>query len=102
MDLRLLHPACADTFRVRDQGQCGNCYAYSTVQMLEQRYCIQGGIKTPLSVQWVTDCSGLDSGCEGGEPLSVLDFLANEGTVAEACLPKNRSKLGQSFCHKTC
>merc|ERR1719379_1440385 len=53
---------------VKDQGQCGSCWAHSAVETLESQYALAGHELTPLSVQQVVSCDkgNGDMGCAGG------------------------------------
>merc|ERR1711957_656227 len=56
---------------VKDQGQCGSCWAFSTVASLEGAHFIAKGELLSFSEQQLVDCAGLSSGygnhgCKGG------------------------------------
>ena len=54
---------------IRDQEQCGSCYAFSTMGMFEARSRIQSNLSTHyiLSTQDIVSCSEYSQGCEGGK-----------------------------------
>jgi C1A family cysteine protease len=75
---------------VKDQGNCGSCWAFSSVGALEAATMIAD--KTPntnldLSEQIVISCDSGDYGCDGGYMDVVSDFLKDSGTGAELCYP---------------
>jgi C1A family cysteine protease len=53
---------------IKDQGQCGSCWAFSATSAFESAYAIATGNLLDLSEQEVVDCDvyGLDQGCNGG------------------------------------
>ena len=56
---------------VKDQGQCGSCWAFSTIQSVESAVAIKYGELYSLSEQQLVDCdnlknNGQDHGCNGG------------------------------------
>ena len=51
---------------VRDQGQCGSCYAFAMITLVEAQYALQYGKAVNMSEQQIIDCSTGDFGCTGG------------------------------------
>ena len=57
---------------VKNQGWCGSCWAFASVETLESQWAIKTGILQELSEQFVLDCTstdpcgGLGGGCGGG------------------------------------
>ncbi len=68
---------------IRDQGDCGSCWAFATVGALECAIKIKDGIDVDLSEQWLVDCAtGLFwYGCEGG--IAAHDW--HQGTQTDSC-----------------
>ena len=53
---------------IKDQGQCGSCWAFSSVASTEGAYCIAHGTSKlySLSEQQLVDCDTVCYGCNGG------------------------------------
>ncbi|XP_071452857.1 cathepsin O-like [Hetaerina americana] len=61
---------------VKNQKDCGACWAFSTVETVESMHAVKTGILKPLSMQQVIDCAGKgNKGCEGGDTCSALDWM---------------------------
>jgi cathepsin B len=74
---------------VRDQGQCGSCWAFAASEVLSDRLCIasNGSVNVILSPQYLVSCNDiLDHGCNGGTPLFSWWFMDSTGMVTDSCL----------------
>jgi len=90
-DSRQQWPSCIGA--VRNQGDCGACWAFGCAEALSDRFCIESNatfIPTLAPLDIVT-CDKMDSGCEGGELSSAWDYAMKTGIVIEACAPYNAS-----------
>ncbi|KAL7243595.1 hypothetical protein ACSBR1_015904 [Camellia fascicularis] len=75
---------------IKDQGQCGNCWAFSTIAATEGITQLTTGKLISLSEQELVDCdrSGKDAGCEGGYMEGGFAFIVqNKGIATETIYP---------------
>lgn len=75
---------------VKNQAQCGSCWAFSTVEALESLYYIKTNNSILLSPQELVDCSSTfgNNGCNGGLMTSAFEYIiANNGLCSEADIP---------------
>ncbi|KAL4569788.1 hypothetical protein LXL04_025431 [Taraxacum kok-saghyz] len=75
---------------IKDQGQCGCCWAFSAVGAMEGITQLKTGKLISLSEQELVDCdtSGVDQGCDGGLMDDAFDFiLKNKGLTTETNYP---------------
>jgi C1A family cysteine protease len=76
------------TTPVKDQGQCGSCWAFSTTETVESAILMAGKKVQPLSPQEIVDCDSSDSGCNGGDPQEALGWVKQGGGLdTDSCYP---------------
>jgi hypothetical protein len=79
-----------DCSAIKDQGQCGSCWAFSTVETIESAYLEAGKQVPDLAPQQLVDCDkGFgDQGCQGGLPSQAVQYLQSvKGLMTEADYP---------------
>ena len=74
---------------VKDQGQCGSCWAFSTTGSLEGRDAIATGKLLSYSEQQLVDCDTADGnqGCNGGDMATAMDYTAKNPLMLESEYP---------------
>jgi len=73
---------------VRNQGNCGSCWAFAASGMLSDRCCLGGSDQGPLSPQELVSCETSSMGCNGGYMETPISYIVRVGgLVKEECYP---------------
>ena len=88
-DARTAWPECEPVINfVRDQANCGSCWAHGTTEALNDRLCIAtgGAFQTQLSVADTTACCNgsacFSFGCNGGQVATPWAWFKKTGVVS--------------------
>jgi len=92
----LIHP-------IRDQQQCGSCWAFSASEVLSDRVAIASGRPSPvLSAEDLVSCDRGDMGCSGGRLDSAWKYLVDTGLVTDNCFPYTAGAGIPAMCASEC
>merc|ERR1712166_992223 len=74
---------------IKNQGQCGSCWAFGTVASVEGINAITNKKPVSLSEQQLVSCdtSGGDQGCKGGLPDNAFKYVESTGLTTESNYP---------------
>eukprot|EP00124_Ichthyophonus_hoferi_P002920 Ihof_evm7s223 gene=Ihof_evmTU7s223 len=91
---RCIHP-------VRNQLQCGSCWAFGASEVLSDRFCIAGK-DVILSPQYLVSCDYSNLGCHGGQLRQAWRYMSRKGVVTDKCEPYTSGDGMSGRCHRTC
>ena len=75
---------------VKNQGQCGSCWSFSTTGNIEGQWFLAGNKLVALSEQQLVSCDTIDQGCSGGfqdDAFEWLFFKTNGTITTETAYP---------------
>jgi len=87
------------TSAIKDQGTCGSCWAFATIEEIETAVKRSGGGLHHFSTEELIDCDSVDKGCKGGDPITAVKYLKSKGVATSKDYPNDSWKKGHgSHC----
>jgi C1A family cysteine protease len=72
---------------VKNQEQCGSCWAFSTTEGVESAWLMAGKPMVKLAPQQIVDCDQNDDGCDGGDLPTAFAYVIQNGLEPSADYP---------------
>ncbi|GAM19710.1 hypothetical protein SAMD00019534_028850 [Acytostelium subglobosum LB1] len=66
---------------VKNQLQCGSCWAFSATEQIETAFIQAGNAQQFFSEQQIVDCDPFDGGCGGGDPMTAYQYVQSAGGI---------------------
>lgn len=94
----------AKVHQIRDQQQCGSCWAFGATEAFSDRIAIKSDGKTDviLSPEDLVSCDTNDYGCNGGYMDMAWEYLQNTGAASDACFPYTAGSGVEAPCASKC
>ncbi|KAL5013652.1 hypothetical protein ScPMuIL_007922 [Solemya velum] len=83
-DARKEWPKCKSIKEVRDQSNCGSCWAFGAVESMSDRICISSKQQKQVHISAEnlnSCCDSCGNGCGGGFPSAAWDYFVQIGLV---------------------
>ncbi len=72
---------------IKDQKQCGSCWAFSSVAALETAHWNKSGKLLSFSEQQLVDCDTRSGGCNGGNQSTAFNYWESADAEVESAYP---------------
>jgi len=79
---------------VKDQGQCGSCWAFSATEGVESAWYLAKKQTVILAPQQVVSCDTVDGGCNGGDLPTAFAYIQANGMESETAYPYTSGESG--------
>jgi len=86
---------------VKDQKQCGSCWAFSATEAVETAVLMAGKPQQILAPQQIVSCDKKDDGCNGGDTITAYKYIEKAGGMVTAkAYPYSSGKGKTGKCKK--
>jgi len=94
----------ANIDNIRDQGQCGSCWAFGAAESFSDRVAINSGSTyVKYSPEDMVSCDTNNYGCQGGYMDMSWEYIDQNGLLTEACFPYTAGASGRApACATSC
>ena len=86
---------------VKNQKQCGSCWAFSTTGSVEGAFQIAGNPLTSFSEEELVECDHVDDGCQGGLMDNGFKYVEESGLCTESAYPYTSGSGVRGTCKKS-
>lgn len=87
---------------IKNQAQCGSCWAFSTTGSIEGAFKIAGNPLTSFSEQELVACDKVDDGCQGGLMDNAFKYAETHALCTEASYPYTSGGGNRGTCETSC
>ena len=86
---------------VKNQAQCGSCWAFSTTGSVEGAFQIAGNTLSSFSEEELVECDKVDNGCQGGLMDNGFKYVKENGLCTESSYPYTSGSGVRGTCKKS-
>lgn len=83
---------------IKDQGDCGSCWAFSATETLESMTYLATGMLPVLAPQQLVDCDEDDNHCHGGDVTVAMAYQIEYGQELNATYPYTGNYTNKTSC----
>jgi C1A family cysteine protease len=84
---------------VKNQEQCGSCWAFSATEGVESAYYLANKKMYELSPQQIVSCDNNDDGCNGGDLPTAFAYVKSKGLETSESYPYTSGGGNSGTCH---
>jgi cathepsin B len=105
-DSRENWPHCPTMKDIRNQRNCGSCWAFGAVEAMSDRECVRNKRIVRLSAEDMNSCARSTftscGSCNGGQPSCAWSYWVKTGVVSEECYPYTAGNSSSSSVTPKC